>query len=95
MVPDVAVVGLSEPFLFPDSPSALAALANLWTHAARKSAVNADALKVDVLLESDPLGNAERNHEELYGLNVNGLRVTYTIDFPRHLVEVVGLYLER
>lgn len=68
--------------------AALDMLADIWTQASNRSAVNAAQNHIDALLARDPLGGGQPLGEGLYKLVVPPLKVFYSVDPAKKTVEV-------
>lgn len=70
--------------------TALGELADAWTRASDRSAVNSAAAEIERKLRENPTGFADGQVEGLYFLAEAPLRVGYTIDNASKTVTVVG-----
>lgn len=76
------------PFIVDWTDDALDMLADIWTQAANRAAVNAASNQIDRLLARDPFGRGQLVHEGLYKLTEPPLTAFYSVDPTHRSVEV-------
>jgi plasmid stabilization system protein ParE len=80
------------PFLVDWTDAALDMLADIWTQAANRAAVNRAQGQIDTLLARDPLGCGQHLSEGLYQLIAPPLTVFYSIDQAKKAVIVSAVW---
>jgi plasmid stabilization system protein ParE len=76
------------PFVVDWTDDALDMLADIWTQATHRAAVNAASNQIDRLLARDPFGHGQLAHEELYTIIEPPLTAYYSVDPAHNTVEV-------
>jgi hypothetical protein len=76
------------PFLVDWTDDALEMLADIWTQAANRPAVNTASDQIDAFLARDPIGHGKAVREGLYKLTVPPLMAYYSVDQAQKSVEV-------
>ena len=80
-----------KPFTVQWEKLVLGALADIWIDAPDRQAVTQAEAAIERLLERDPLNAGEHLSEGLYRLDVHPLRVFFTVDTDKALVQVTGV----